>query len=122
MKDNGCNPSSESIVLMIGREMVLIPFEKIEYIETVNKRYTIHFVDINDNPLIVRSQDLEKQFLARPEFIRSHRSYIVNLNRIRTMEEKKLISLNEKVIPVASLHEAKVKAALVKRLYEAVRN
>ncbi len=121
MGTSDTKPSMESIVLFLGKTLYSIPYEKIEFIETGNKRCTLHFVDETESPLTVRSQDVEKQLLSRPEFIRTHRGYIANLDRMRTIENKKLVSVTNKLIPVASNFEAKVKANLVERLYRAVR-
>jgi len=110
-----------SIVLSMGKDLFSISIAKIEYIETGNKRCTIHFVGDKEQTLTVRSQDLEKQILVRPEFARVHRNYIVNLDCMRTIEAKKIVSVSNNLIPIAANYEEKVRDAFIKRLYCAVR-
>jgi two-component system, LytTR family, response regulator len=68
---------------------------------TTNKKYTAHLT----------MQNIEKA-LPAPQFLRVHRSYIVNTQRIDTIEEGTMLIINKQVIPLGEQY----KSNLMKKL------
>jgi DNA-binding LytR/AlgR family response regulator len=68
---------------------------------TTNKKYTAHLT----------MQNIEKA-LPSPQFARVHRSYIVNTQRIDTIEEGSMLVINKQVVPLGEQY----KANLMKKL------
>jgi two-component system, LytTR family, response regulator len=68
---------------------------------TTNKKYTAHLT----------MQNIEKA-LPAPQFLRVHRSYIVNTQRIDAIEEGTMLIINKQVIPLGEQY----KSNLMKKL------
>jgi DNA-binding LytR/AlgR family response regulator len=90
-------------------KIVRIPFQKVQFVEaladyviiqTENKKHIVHFTM---KGIVSR--------LPEEEFIRTHRSYIVNLDKIEALEDNSVV-IGEKYIPIG----ASYKEALLDRL------
>jgi DNA-binding LytR/AlgR family response regulator len=90
-------------------KIVRIPFQKIQFVEaladyviiqTENKKHIVHFTM---KGIVSR--------LPEDNFVRTHRSYIVNLDRIEALEDNSIL-IGEKYIPIG----ASYKDALLDRL------
>lgn len=94
-------PSRSGEFLLVKSEyrLVRLRWDDIEYIEGL-KDYVKIFVEGEKNPILslMSMKGLEEQM--PPSFIRVHRSYIVNLNRVRIIERNTVIMRGE-CIPVS---------------------
>ena len=59
----------------------------------------------------------EEKLLARPEFIKVHRSYIVNLWQVNELRAKELITSRGKAVPISRLLYGKVREAYMRHLF-----
>jgi DNA-binding LytR/AlgR family response regulator len=75
---------SDTITVVSDRHKKDINTCEIIYIEVLGKQSIIHLDDENI-PLYTTLDELEKQ-LRFPPFIRCHRSYIVNLDQVKTID------------------------------------
>lgn len=91
------SPSSKTIFVKADSRLVQLPIENILYIEalgnyvniyTPNGRYTV----------LSTMKDIEAR-LTPPRFIRVHRSFIVRLERIETIEDN-FVNIGDKAIPI----------------------
>lgn len=75
-------------------------FVDIKYIEGMREYIRIHLT--NDKPImtLLSMKAMEKQFM------RVHRSYIVNLNKISTIERNRIV-FDKVYIPVSEQHKEK---------------
>ena len=98
IKENSSN--AKYLVFSKGREQIKVDINKIIFISAFD-----HYVDIHyDNEIItIKSKigDMEKVLEFREEFVRCHRSYIVNINNIVTLTKKSAILKNKIELPVS---------------------
>ena len=98
IKENSSN--AKYLVFSKGREQIKVNINKIIFISAFD-----HYVDIHyDNEIItIKSKigDMEKVLEFREEFVRCHRSYIVNINNIVTLTKKSAILKNKIELPVS---------------------
>ena len=83
--------------------MVKIDLDEIDYIESLEDYIKIHIT--NDRPvltLMTLKAVLEK--LPADQFIRIHRSYIIPLNKIRSVANKKVLLTSSKELPVSDTY------------------
>ena len=87
-----------------------VPLDNVCYVEAQNKRVLVYTIDGNaltiTTPLRLLSQQLEL-----PRFFQCHRSYIVNMDHIRSFSKNELTLPNGQTIPVSrncakELHDA----------------
>jgi two-component system LytT family response regulator len=81
-------------------KIVRIKIDDIEYIESMREYVRIHL--INEKPVmtLVRLKNIG-QSLPNDIFMRVHRSYIVNLNHIKTIERNRIVYDNNVRVPVS---------------------
>lgn len=78
-----CAEGSGALVLENREGVVKIPFQEIEYVEVLNKKVSFHMTDGTLLKSTGALADVEGMLLERPEFLKTHRSYLVNLNCVQ---------------------------------------
>ncbi|HLP05215.1 MAG TPA: LytTR family DNA-binding domain-containing protein [Paludibacter sp.] len=83
--------------------LVRILLSDIKYIESANEYIQIHLV--NDAPVttLVRLKTMEEQ-LPKDKFMRVHRSFIVNLDRVKVVERNRIV-FDKVYIPVGEQYK-----------------
>jgi DNA-binding LytR/AlgR family response regulator len=88
-----------------GYKLMRIKLSEIKYIESMHEYIRIHL--INDKPVmtLVSMKSIEEQ-LPSDKFMRVHRSFIVNLEKIKTIERNRIIFDSNVYIPVSEQYKA----------------
>jgi DNA-binding LytR/AlgR family response regulator len=94
-----------------------IPFHKIAYVEVANRMLFIHLTDGSLRKLSASLSDYESLFLQRPEFIRVHRAFLVNLCQIQELRSKEILTYTGRVVPVSRRLYAQVRKAYMDQLF-----
>lgn len=93
----------ESCVVYTPMGIVNLPFAKIECLEIYNKHLIFHLNDGSKRETRGSLSDYENLFLARKEFIKIHRSYILNMDYILSIETGEITTYSGKRFPVSRL-------------------
>ncbi len=106
----------EGLTVKTQSGMARILFSRLAFVEIMSKKLYFHLAD---GVLEVASSmaAFEEELLARSEFIKVHRSYIVNLWQVRELGPKELITNTGKTVPVSRLLYKKVREAYMKHLF-----
>lgn len=85
-------------------KLIRILLSEIKYIESSNEYIQIHL--INDEPIttLIRLKVMEEQ-LPKDKFMRVHRSFIVNLDRVKVIERNRIIFDHNTYIPVGDQYK-----------------
>lgn len=104
--NDGGQTESSAIFVKSGYRMEKIEFENILYIEN-QKDYVKFHLDDEKEPIssLMSLQSLEEK-LPSKTFMRVHRSFIVNLQKIKTIE-RNCIVFGKEYIPVSDSYKAK---------------
>ncbi|MEO1262040.1 MAG: LytTR family DNA-binding domain-containing protein [Bacteroidota bacterium] len=97
-QNNAYKASSQEIYVKSDGKYIRLPFDHILYFENVGDYVSIKTT--NGNYIInstLKNIDLK---LSNPQFLKVHRSYIVNLKKIKNIEENTLV-IERKVIPIS---------------------
>lgn len=86
--------------------MVRIFLSEIKYIESANEYIQIHLVHDEPVTTLVRLKTMEEQ-LPKDKFMRVHRSFIVNLDRIKVIERNRIVFDHNVYIPVGEQYKEK---------------
>lgn len=93
-----------------------INFEKIIYIEGL-KDYIKVFLDNEAKPILsLSSLKLIEQKLPEEKFMRVHRSFIVNLDKVETIERSRIV-YGKTYIPVSDQYKDKFQEFVAKRFF-----
>lgn len=91
--------------------VVSISYTELEYVEVINKTVSFHLTDGAVHEVCAALAEMEGQFLARPEFLKTHRSYLVNLRHIRSVESDCVMTKSGHRIPLSRKRRSQVQEA-----------
>lgn len=94
-------------------------FARLEYVEVVNKTVFFHFIDGAVREVTAALSDFEGKLLARPEFVKCHRAYLVNLSYVQSLGSHCLITENGHNLPVSRQRRSQVQDAYMHFLHRA---
>ncbi len=99
--DHKETPVSEKLFVNINKKLIGLDLNSINYIEAKGDYIAIHS---NSNNLIVHSSLKKIQDrLPVKQFIKVHRSYIINIEKIVDIEDNSIV-INKSVIPISRTH------------------
>lgn len=101
---------ARKLVIRKGRELRTIDVTQLLYIRGADDYSELHLAD---GSLHLHEKTLTALEAMLPEtFARAHRSYIVNIARVRGFRASELVLEDESVIPVGRVHRAEIRARL----------
>jgi len=112
--DAGLNSAKDFIMVKSDYKSVKIDLDKIFYIEGL-KDYVKIYIEGEEKPLITLNS-LKKMVLNLPStlFLRVHKSYIVNTDKIRSVTKNRII-INEKWIPIGENYKSDFQKLVVNK-------
>lgn len=113
---NAQNPA-ESLSVRFQNGVAKLLFSRISYLEVMNRTLCFHMTDGSVKELIAPLSDYEDQLLQRPEFIRVHRSFIVNLFQVQELRTSDILSYTGRVVPISRRLYAQVRKAYMDQLF-----
>ena len=93
----------ESLTLKSGGTLIRVPFSQLAFVEVNGKHLYFNLTDGQVREVSGSMKEYESQLLARPEFARIHRSYIVNLLQVEELSAKGVLTFSGKNLPVSRL-------------------
>lgn len=93
----------ESLTLKSGGTLIRVPFSQLTFVEVNGKHLYFNLTDGQVREVSGSMKEYEAQLLARPEFARIHRSYIVNLLQVEELSAKGVLTFSGKNLPVSRL-------------------
>jgi two-component system LytT family response regulator len=99
------NSESDHLFVKSEYRLLRITLSEIKYIESMHEYVRIHLT--NDKPVmtLISLKTLEEQLPAN-RFIRVHRSFIVNKDKIKVIERNRIVFDNNIYIPVSDQYKA----------------
>ena len=107
----------ESCVIYTHMGIVNIPFAKIECLEVYNKHLVFHLSDGSTKETRGALTDYENVFLERKEFLKIHRSYILNMDYIHSIEADESTTNSVKTFPVSRLLAKDIKEHYINYMF-----
>lgn len=95
-----------------------IPYRRIEYIEIISRTLYFYLTDGSTRTVHGSLSEYESALLARKDFCKPHRSYIVNLNWVTQVKQGELLTSCGRNIPVARALYHQVRSEYMEFLFE----
>ncbi len=95
------NASESSLLVQKGYESSIIPFEEIVFCEIINRKIYLHLASSEMLDFYGRIENLETKLDSR--FFRCHRSFLINLQYLKSYKNGMAYMENGKEIPVSRL-------------------
>lgn len=93
----------EALTLKTGTTIVRVPYAQISYAEVIGKHVYFHLVDGDVREVVGSLKDYEPLLLPHAEFMRVHRSYIVNMLQVKELSSNHICTFSGKSVPVSRL-------------------
>lgn len=108
----------DALTLKTGTAIIRVPYAQISYAEVIGKHVYFHLVggDVRDVPGSMK--DFEPALLSRPEFMRIHRSYIVNMFQAEELSSAGLRTFRGENLPVSRLFYPQLQKDYMALLFE----
>lgn len=91
-------------------------FSKISHVEVMNKTLYFNLSDGSCRELLATLGRIEKILLPRPEFLKVHRSFIINMQHVQEIQQMGIITHQGRLIPVSRRLYTTVKEQYLKFL------
>ena len=106
----------QGFVLKNRKCVVKVPFQRLAYVEVINKTVSFHLADGTVHEITAALADFEEKLLSRPEFFKTHRSYLVNLGHVEAIRGNCVMTKNGESIPISRQRRSLVQDAYVRFL------
>ena len=93
----------EGLTLKCGSTLVRVPFSQLVYVEVNRKHLYFNLAGGQVREVFGALSDQEPLLLARPEFMRVHRSYIVNMFQVEELSPAGIRTFSGQSLPVSRL-------------------
>lgn len=107
----------EGLTLKCGATLVRVPFSQLTYVEVMGKHLYFNLVDGSAREVYGALKEYEPVLLSRPEFMRVHRSYIVNMLQAAELSPSSIRTFSGKDIPVSRLMYPQLQKDYMKLLF-----
>ena len=108
----------QALTLKTGTTIVRMPYDRISYMEVIGKHVYFHLTDRDVREVTGALKDFEAMLLHRPEFMRVHRSYIVNMYQVEEMSSAGLRTFQGDSLPVSRLLYPQLQKDYMSLLFE----
>lgn len=113
-----CTADAQGLVLASQREVIRLAFAEIEYVEVINKTVLFHLIDGGIREVTAALSVFEGELLCRTEFLKTHRSYLVNLHYIQSMDASFATTRRGNNVPISRQRRNQVQNAYMKFLHQ----
>lgn len=105
------------ICIQNGRSIFRIPFARLSYLEVYQKKLSFHITDGGIREISGSLSEYEKELLARDEFIKIHRSYIINLKQVSALSPEGCVMFSGIILPISRLLYHQVREKYMAHLF-----
>ena len=109
--------SEQVLTLMRPAGVMRIPFSKLSVLEVSNKKLRFHLQDGSVKEVNGALSELEETLLSREEFVKVHRSYLVNMSQIQSLSAGELTTYAGQRVPVSRLLQTQVRDRYMNYLF-----
>lgn len=109
----------QGFVLKNRKSVVRVSFAKLEYVEVINKTVSFHLADGTIHEMTAALADIENKLLSRSEFLKPHRSYLINLSYVQAIGSNCIVTKRGSSIPVSRQRRNQVQDAYMHFLLRA---
>ena len=105
--------TADCIFVKSEYKLIRILLSEIKYIESSNEYIQIHLINNEPITTLIRLKVIEEQ-LPKDQFMRVHRSFIVNLERVKVIERNRIIFDHNVYIPIGDQYRESFQAFIDK--------
>lgn len=101
----GASPQEEILFIKSGYKNVKVPIANISHIESMNEYLKIFLTGESKAVVALLSMKKMEDYLPKELFMRVHRSYMVNLSKIKLVQKSQIILDGDITVPIGDLYK-----------------
>lgn len=109
----------QGFILKNKEGIVRIAFAGLEYVEVLNKTVYFHLTDGVIHEKTAALGEIEGELLGRPEFVKTHRAYLVNLSCVQAVGVHYVVTKNGNNVPLSRQRRSQVQDAYLQFVHQA---
>lgn len=110
-----------SIMVQTAKAVYVISLSQIEFVEINNRTLSFHLIDGTVKSIAGRLSDYEDALLKHPEFLKIHRSYIINMDFMKGLNQKSFITLTGNEVPISRNLLPAIQKRYIEHLHSVIR-
>ncbi len=107
----------EGLLIKTQNGMCHVLYSRLVCVEVMNRTLCFHMTDGSIKEMNAPLSEYEDAILSRPEFIKVHRAFIVNLMQIQELRNSDLLTFTGSVVPVSRRLSTQVRKAYADNLF-----
>ena len=107
----------DGLTLKCGSTLIRIPFSQLVYVEANHKHLYFNLTDGSVREVYGTLKEYELSLLSRPEFMQTHRSYIVNMLQVSELSPTCVKTFSGRTLPVSRLQFQQLQKDYMKLLF-----
>ena len=111
----------KSILVQTAKAVYVLSLSQIEFVEINNRTLSFHLIDGTVKSISGRLSDYEDTLLSHPEFLKIHRSYIINMDFMKALNQKSFITLTGNEVPISRNLLPAIQKRYIDHLHSAIR-
>ena len=111
----------KSILVQTAKAVYVLSLSQIEFVEINNRTLSFHLIDGTVKSISGRLSDYEDALLKHPEFLKIHRSYIINMDFMKALNQKSFITLTGNEVPISRNLLPAIQRRYIEHLHSAIR-
>lgn len=111
----------DSLSITFAKGAYVIPFEQLVYLEISNRTLFFHLLDGTCKEVSGKISDYEGVLLSRKNYLKVHRSYIINMDHMKSYERKSFTAMTGESIPISRNIAKEVQSTYMDYLHAIVR-
>ena len=111
----------KSILIQTAKAVYVLSLSQIEFVEINNRTLSFHLIDGTVKSISGRLSDYEDTLLSHPEFLKIHRSYIINMDLMKALNQKSFITLTGNEVPISRNLLPAIQKRYIDHLHSAIR-
>jgi len=108
---------SDSLSIMQPYGLIRLHLGRVEFLEVCGKRLMFNFDDGSVKEIRGSISSIEDKLLCKDNFIKVHRSFIINMEYIQSLNARDLTTYTGKSIPISRLLYNNVKESYMQFLF-----
>lgn len=108
----------DALTLKTSTTIVRVPYAQICFVEVIGKHLYFHLTDGGVREVAGSLKNFEPELLSRPEFMRVHRSYIVNMYQVEELSSSSLLTFQGDSLPVSRMFYPQIQKDYMALLFE----
>lgn len=110
--------SEDALLLTMPSGVLRLPYSRMEVLEVNSKRLRFYLNDGSIREIHGTLSQYEPQLLERREFVKVHRSYLVNMDYIQHLKGTELITYSGVTVPISRLLSNQVRKEYMDFLFQ----